>query len=283
MVMKPLEAAPVSRLANHEAFKWVQIASAICGLIGISAVSLWYHHSASPVTQIPAAIDQGVPDHSAVLAHIDDLLLQSGEILNLAIKASSDRARGITDSNSELSLRQRTDEFVAQTRQIIRTYGAQFDLEELKRLKHLEERVEALKTLTDANDSGTGSPLKAGVSPDNRAGTDPSGSIPQPPVSQNNPQIVAAPRQLTPSGSQSAVTAAGSHSPCDINGDGVVDDADVAMEIDGALGYPTRWVDLDGDGAINVIDVQLLTNVLLGLIPCPLKPASPVSALAVVR
>ena len=44
---------------------------------------------------------------------------------------------------------------------------------------------------------------------------------------------------------------------CDLNGDGVVDAADVQIAINQSLGKaPCKKADLDRDGACNVVDVQ---------------------------
>ena len=50
---------------------------------------------------------------------------------------------------------------------------------------------------------------------------------------------------------------------CDLNGDGVVNVLDVQIMVNMALGL-TACVDLDGDGRCDVIDVQRVTNAALG-------------------
>jgi hypothetical protein len=53
---------------------------------------------------------------------------------------------------------------------------------------------------------------------------------------------------------------------CDLNGDGIVDAADVAIAKDQALGVsPCTTADLDGNGTCNVIDVQRVVNASMGL------------------
>jgi hypothetical protein len=52
---------------------------------------------------------------------------------------------------------------------------------------------------------------------------------------------------------------------CDLNGDGVVNLLDVQMAIAQALGsVPCRSGDLNGDGVCNVLDVQLIVKSVLG-------------------
>lgn len=52
---------------------------------------------------------------------------------------------------------------------------------------------------------------------------------------------------------------------CDINGDGAVNVADVQLIIDEALGVNPAINDLNGDGVVNVADVQIVINAALGL------------------
>ncbi len=53
----------------------------------------------------------------------------------------------------------------------------------------------------------------------------------------------------------------------DINGDGVIDAADIQLVINAALGYDVSPVngDINGDGRVDAVDVQLTTNAALGL------------------
>ena len=55
-------------------------------------------------------------------------------------------------------------------------------------------------------------------------------------------------------------------SHCDLNGDGQVNVADVQDIINMALGITasTPAADLNGDGVVNVVDVQIMINVALG-------------------
>jgi hypothetical protein len=52
---------------------------------------------------------------------------------------------------------------------------------------------------------------------------------------------------------------------CDINGDGVVNVVDVQRIINEALGVSTPVHDLNNDGVVNVVDVQIVINAALGL------------------
>jgi uncharacterized repeat protein (TIGR01451 family) len=53
--------------------------------------------------------------------------------------------------------------------------------------------------------------------------------------------------------------------PCDINGDGTVNVVDVQLIINEALGVTPAVNDLNGDSVVNVVDVQILINAALGL------------------
>jgi hypothetical protein len=53
-------------------------------------------------------------------------------------------------------------------------------------------------------------------------------------------------------------------SPCDVNHDGVVDNADVQLEVNASLGLAPCTVDLDGNGRCDVIDVQRIVVAALG-------------------
>jgi sugar lactone lactonase YvrE len=59
--------------------------------------------------------------------------------------------------------------------------------------------------------------------------------------------------------------AAGSPSPCDINQDGVVNVVDVQLLIKQSLGLLTAANDLDGNRAVNVVDVQIDSDAVLQL------------------
>jgi hypothetical protein len=52
---------------------------------------------------------------------------------------------------------------------------------------------------------------------------------------------------------------------CDINADGKVNVVDVQLEINEALGVSAANNDLNGDGKVNVVDVQIVINAALGL------------------
>jgi len=54
---------------------------------------------------------------------------------------------------------------------------------------------------------------------------------------------------------------------CDVNGDGRVDALDVQLVINAALGLEVMWdCDMDGDGYIDAVDVQLAINAALGIV-----------------
>jgi hypothetical protein len=52
---------------------------------------------------------------------------------------------------------------------------------------------------------------------------------------------------------------------CDINLDGAMNVVDVQLEINEALGVTPAANDLNGDGQVNVVDVQIVINAALGL------------------
>jgi hypothetical protein len=52
---------------------------------------------------------------------------------------------------------------------------------------------------------------------------------------------------------------------CDINGDGNINVVDVQLEINEALGVAPALNDMNGDGVVNVVDVQIVINAALGL------------------
>jgi hypothetical protein len=53
---------------------------------------------------------------------------------------------------------------------------------------------------------------------------------------------------------------------CDINGNGSINVADVQLEINEALGAALPANDLNGDHVVNVADVQIVINAVLGLV-----------------
>ncbi len=70
----------------------------------------------------------------------------------------------------------------------------------------------------------------------------------------------------------------------DLNGDGVVNILDVQLEVNAALGVETRQsilshADLNGDGAFNVVDVQRVVNILLNNIVLFVPPPGITSSL----
>ncbi|MGD0977410.1 MAG: dockerin type I domain-containing protein [Minisyncoccia bacterium] len=65
-----------------------------------------------------------------------------------------------------------------------------------------------------------------------------------------------------------------SGSICDINGDGNVNVLDLQLLVNIILGIHTPISgkgDINGDGNTNVLDVQYLANVILGYISCPIR------------
>ena len=87
-------------------------------------------------------------------------------------------------------------------------------------------------------------------------------------VASNAPSTVTNSATVSGGGSASATatdptTIVGN--PCDINGTGVVNVADVQIIINEALGVAPAKNDLNGDGVVNVADVQIEINAALGL------------------
>ena len=61
------------------------------------------------------------------------------------------------------------------------------------------------------------------------------------------------------------VVLASSTNPCDLNGDGTVNSADVTLAINQALGtLACTSADLQANGQCNVVDVQRIINASLG-------------------
>src|SRR5438094_6169483 len=54
-------------------------------------------------------------------------------------------------------------------------------------------------------------------------------------------------------------------SPCDLNGDVLVNVADVQMAINQALGVSACTADLDSDGECDIVEVQRVINAALGM------------------
>jgi fibronectin type 3 domain-containing protein len=52
--------------------------------------------------------------------------------------------------------------------------------------------------------------------------------------------------------------------PCDVNGDGVVNVSDIQMTIDQALGMMSAANAMNHGGVTNVVEVQIVTNAVLG-------------------
>lgn len=76
--------------------------------------------------------------------------------------------------------------------------------------------------------------------------------------------VTAQGQSLTTSCSGSRITVSAGCS-CDVNGDGAVNIADVQLEINRALGIAASGCDVNGDGTVNIADVQIVINAALGL------------------
>jgi hypothetical protein len=64
----------------------------------------------------------------------------------------------------------------------------------------------------------------------------------------------------------------GASSPCDLNSDSAVNVVDIQVIINlilGVLSGPSGTGDLNHDGSVNVVDVQALVNTVLGAAACP--------------
>jgi len=71
-------------------------------------------------------------------------------------------------------------------------------------------------------------------------------------------------RELSSTEVAGLYSAASTYSPCDVNGDGTVNVADVQGEVNQALGISTCKNDINLDGQCNVIDVQRVVNAAMG-------------------
>jgi hypothetical protein len=59
-------------------------------------------------------------------------------------------------------------------------------------------------------------------------------------------------------------------SPCDLDSDGAVGDADVDVLVHQGLGDAACTADMNSDGICNIVDVQRLVRVVMGLDACPI-------------
>lgn len=68
-----------------------------------------------------------------------------------------------------------------------------------------------------------------------------------------------------------SIAAAPQSSKCDVNGDGAVNVLDIQVLINAILGIqnPPGNRDINGDGRVDVLDLQILGNVILGTRSCP--------------
>jgi hypothetical protein len=72
-------------------------------------------------------------------------------------------------------------------------------------------------------------------------------------------------QSATAAGLTIAVSIVGQGSPCDLNADGLVNVVDVQLSVNRALGLAACTVgDIDGNGLCNVIDVQRIVVAVLG-------------------
>ena len=83
---------------------------------------------------------------------------------------------------------------------------------------------------------------------------DPARGVSNYPGLNENPKWAIVPR----------VKAASSSNPCDINGDAVVNLADVQLSVQAALGLRACVADLDHDGLCSIVDVQRIVKAALG-------------------
>jgi VWFA-related protein len=80
-----------------------------------------------------------------------------------------------------------------------------------------------------------------------------------------NAQCVDAQSKSIPTTCKVGTITASATCSCDVNGDGRVDVGDVQLIINQAMGVAAATCDLNGDGAVNVGDVQVVINAALGL------------------
>ena len=86
-------------------------------------------------------------------------------------------------------------------------------------------------------------------------------------VNSGSPSLVTNQVTVSGGGSANAVSSdpTSTMGPCDIDGSGAVNVVDVQRIINEALGVAAAVDDLNGDGAVNVVDVQIVINSALGL------------------
>jgi hypothetical protein len=77
-------------------------------------------------------------------------------------------------------------------------------------------------------------------------------------------------RSVTVSGANQTAVSFTAASRCDLNNDGAVNALDVQLVINSILSGVVGLADLNRDGVANLLDLQLLVNVVLGTGSCPL-------------
>jgi VWFA-related protein len=72
-------------------------------------------------------------------------------------------------------------------------------------------------------------------------------------------------RAITPTTCQSGTLTVRASCSCDVNGDGSINVSDVQLIVNQALGIVSNRCDINADGQTNVLDVQMVVNATLGL------------------
>ena len=72
-------------------------------------------------------------------------------------------------------------------------------------------------------------------------------------------------RAITPTTCQSGTLTVRASCSCDVNGDGNINVSDVQLIVNQALGIVSNRCDINADGQTNVLDVQMVVNATLGL------------------
>lgn len=72
-------------------------------------------------------------------------------------------------------------------------------------------------------------------------------------------------RAITPTTCQSGTLTVRGACSCDVNGDGTINVSDVQLIVNQALGIVSNRCDINADGQTNVLDVQMVVNATLGL------------------
>ena len=72
-------------------------------------------------------------------------------------------------------------------------------------------------------------------------------------------------KAITPTTCQSGTLTVRAACSCDVNGDGTINVSDVQLIVNQALGIVSNRCDINADGQTNVLDVQMVVNATLGL------------------